>query len=82
MEPAFCCTVVTSGVRQARDKIAAATGNTRLDTYVADFASLREVHRPYPAAQHRVGHYHHTCGSEVVNTPPGAPPLYLCEQGE
>jgi NAD(P)-dependent dehydrogenase (short-subunit alcohol dehydrogenase family) len=29
----------------ARDEIAAATGNTRLETYVADFASLRDVHR-------------------------------------
>jgi NAD(P)-dependent dehydrogenase (short-subunit alcohol dehydrogenase family) len=29
----------------ARDEIAAATGNTRLETYVADFASLREAHR-------------------------------------
>ena len=29
----------------ARDEIAAATGNTRLETYVGDFASLRDVHR-------------------------------------
>jgi NAD(P)-dependent dehydrogenase (short-subunit alcohol dehydrogenase family) len=29
----------------ARDEIAAATGNDRLETYVADFASLRDVHR-------------------------------------
>jgi NAD(P)-dependent dehydrogenase (short-subunit alcohol dehydrogenase family) len=28
----------------ARHEIAAATGNDRLETYVADFASLREVH--------------------------------------
>jgi NAD(P)-dependent dehydrogenase (short-subunit alcohol dehydrogenase family) len=29
----------------ARDEIAAATGNDRLETYVADFASIRDVHR-------------------------------------
>ena len=31
-------------VAAARDEIAAATGNDRLETYVADFASLRDVH--------------------------------------
>jgi NAD(P)-dependent dehydrogenase (short-subunit alcohol dehydrogenase family) len=32
-------------VSAVRDEIAGATGNGRLETYVADFASLREVHR-------------------------------------